>query len=105
MPASTVSYGGFEIVVCSETNALGAWVAHVSLKNSEGKVIDLRPMTVQPEWLTEAEAVRDAVEWGQRFIDREFNTPQSHSWVAERARTEVWFRDVEEKSQGPDING
>ncbi len=104
MPASTVSYGGFEVVVCPEINKLGAWVASVSLKDSEGKVVDIRPMTVQPEWLTEEEAVRDAVEWGCRLIDREFNTPPSHSWVAERARAEVWFRDKEEKSQGPDIS-
>lgn len=104
MSASTVSYGGFEIVVRPETNTLGAWVANVSLKDSEGKVVELRPMTVQPEWLTEEEAVRDAVEWGRRFIDREFNTPQPESWVAERSRAEAWFRDTEEKSHGPEIN-
>lgn len=104
MPASTVSYGGFEIVVCPETNKLGAWIASVSLKDSEGRVVELRPMTVQPEWLTEEEAIRDAVEWGYRFIDREFKTSPSHSWVSERARAEVWFRDTEEKPQGPEIS-
>jgi len=104
VPASTVSYGNFEIVVCPETNERGAWVASVSLKNSKGKVVDLRPMTIQPEWLTEEEATRDAVEWGRRFIDREFNTPPSCSWVAERDRAEVWFRDAEEKTQGPKIS-
>jgi hypothetical protein len=26
------------------------------------------PETVQPEWLTEAEAVRDGFEWGRRFV-------------------------------------
>lgn len=105
MPASTVSYGGYEIVVCPEPNKFGAWVASVSLKDSEGTVVELRPTTVQPEWLTEEEAIRDAVEWGCQFIDRKFNTPPSHSWVAERARAEVWFRDEEEKSHGPDISG
>ncbi|MGH8783172.1 DUF6566 family protein [Paraburkholderia sp.] len=104
MSANTTSYGEFEIVVFPETNELGAWVASVSLKNSEGKVLYLRPMTIQPEWLTEEEAIRDAVEWGRRFIDREFNTPPSRSWVTERARAEVWFRDAEEKAHGPDIS-
>lgn len=104
MPTSTVSYGGFEIVVCPETNRRGAWVASVRLKNSEGNVVDLRPMTVQPEWLTEEEAIRDAVEWGRQRIDREFNAPSSRSWVAERGRAEGWFREAEEKLQGPEIS-
>ncbi|HEY1996973.1 DUF6566 family protein [Paraburkholderia sp.] len=104
MPASTVSYGGFEIVASAQTNPLGAWVAAVSLKDSAGKVVELRPMTVQPEWLTEEEALRDAFEWGRRYVDHEFHTPETHSWIAERRRAEVWFRGVEEKSQGPEIS-
>ncbi|PRY04206.1 DUF6566 family protein [Paraburkholderia sp. BL25I1N1] len=104
MPASTVFYGEFEMVVRPETNKFGAWIASVSLKNSAGKVVDIRPMTVQPEWLTEEEAIRDAVEWGRRFIDREFETPQPHSGVSARSRAEDWFRDAEEKSHGPDIS-
>ncbi|CAH2784980.1 MAG: hypothetical protein CPDRYMAC_2272 [uncultured Paraburkholderia sp.] len=103
MPTSTVSYGGYEIVVAPATNKYGAWTASVSLKNNAGNVVDLRPETVQPEWLTEEEAIRDAVEWGQRHIDREFKTPESQSWVAERSRAETWFRDEEEKTRGPEI--
>ena len=49
MAASSVSYGGYEIVVCPETNKFGAWVTSVSLKDGAGKVVELRPMTVQPE--------------------------------------------------------
>jgi hypothetical protein len=105
MPASTVSYGEVEIVVNTGTNTRGAWVASVSLKNSAGTVVDVRPMTIQPEWLTEDEAIRDAVEWGRRFIDRELNTPPAQSWVAARARAEDWFRAAEEKSRGPEISG
>jgi hypothetical protein len=104
MAASSVSYGGYEIVVCPETNKFGAWVTSVSLKDGAGKVVELRPMTVQPEWLTEQEAMRDAVEWGRRFIEREFNAPQSHSWVGDRSRAEVWFRGVEEKSRDQEID-
>ncbi|WP_260854470.1 DUF6566 family protein [Paraburkholderia sp. BCC1884] len=105
MPTRTVSYGEIEIVVNTETNKLGAWLASVSLKNAAGTVVDVRPMTIQPEWLTEDEAIRDAVEWAQRFIDREFNSPQTHSWVAERSRAEEWFRAAEEKTRGPEISG
>lgn len=102
MPTSTESYGGYEIVITAATNKYGAWTASVSLTDGAGKVVDLRPETVQPEWLTEEEAVRDAVEWGQRYIDRELKPPESESWVAERSRAETWFRDEEEKARGPE---
>ena len=96
MPASTVSYGEFEIMVQPEQNRLGAWIATVSVRRGDQTIVDVRPKTVQPEWLTEEEATRDGVEWGRRFIDREFNTPPSRSWVAERSHAEIWFRDTEE---------
>ena len=99
MPTSTVSYGEFEIVVHPERNKLGAWIASVSVRQGARTVVDIRPKTVQPEWLTEEEATRDGVEWGCRFIDREFNTPQSRSWVAERSHAEIWFRDTEESGK------
>lgn len=104
MPACSVSYGEFEVVVKPEQNSYGAWLASVSVSDGAGKVVDVRPMTIQPEWLTEEEAIRDAIEWGRKFIDHEFKSPQSHSWVAARARAEVWFRDAEEKSHGPEIS-
>ncbi|MFM0502828.1 DUF6566 family protein [Paraburkholderia caffeinilytica] len=103
MPERTVSYGEFEITVHPERNTLGAWIASVSVSQGARTVVDTVPMTVQPEWLTEEEAVRDGVEWGRRFIDREFNSPQSRSWVAERAHAETWFRDTEE-SGDPETN-
>ncbi|RKE38479.1 hypothetical protein B0G76_4802 [Paraburkholderia sp. BL23I1N1] len=96
MPARTVSYGEFEIAVRPERNPLGAWIASVSVSHGARTVIDIRPKTVQPEWLTEEEAIRDGLEWGHRFIAREFNTPQGRSWVAERSHAERWFRDAEE---------
>lgn len=100
MPTSTVSYGEFEIMVQPEQNRLGAWVATVGVRRGDKTIVDVRPKTVQPEWLTEEEATRDGVEWGRRFIDREFNSPESRSWVAERSHAETWFRDAEE-SQDP----
>ncbi|ASW00232.1 hypothetical protein CJU94_02075 [Paraburkholderia aromaticivorans] len=96
MPACTVSYGEFEIVVRPETNERGAWVASVSVSRGTGTPVYDRPMTIQPEWLTEEEAIRDGVEWGSRFVDHELNAQPPHSDVAERSRAEHWFRDVEE---------
>lgn len=100
MPASTVSYGEFQINVQPELNGRGAWIAKVSVRRGDQSIVNERPGTVQPEWLNEEEATRDGVEWGRRFIDHEFNSPQSRSWVAERSHAEVWFRDAEESS-GP----
>jgi hypothetical protein len=99
MPTSTVSYGEFEISVRPEQNGRGAWIASVSVRRADQSIVDERPGTVQPEWLTEEEATRDGVEWARRFIDHEFNSPQSRSWVAERSNAERWFRNAEE-SQG-----
>ncbi|HEX7913300.1 MAG TPA: DUF6566 family protein [Paraburkholderia sp.] len=99
MHASRVSYGEFEIVAHPERNEYGAWVAGVSVSLGTRTVVDIRPKTVQPEWLTEEEAIRDGVEWGRRFIDREFNSQQSRSWVADRSRAEQWFSQIE-KSRG-----
>ncbi|RAS19379.1 DUF6566 family protein [Paraburkholderia bryophila] len=100
MPASTVSYGEFKIIVHPETNRLGAWVASVSVSHGARTVVDIRPATIQPQWLTEAEAARDGIEWGRRFIDREFNTPQARSWVSDRSHAQTWFRDAEEARSG-----
>jgi hypothetical protein len=96
MQAHSVVYGEFEIVVRPERNALGAWIADVSVSRGAETIVDTRPSTVQPEWLTEEEAIRDGVEWGRRFIDREFNTHPSQSWVADLFRSERWFRDTGE---------
>ena len=96
MSTRTVSYGKFEIAVRPERNQLGAWIASVSVSHGARTIIDGRPSTVQPEWLTEEEAARDGVEWGRRFIDRELNKPQGRSWVAVRSHAELWFRDTEE---------
>lgn len=103
MSESTVNYGGYEICVESKTNAQGAWVASVSLKNDAGTLRDIRPMTVQPEWLTEGEALRDAVDWGRHYIDREFDARPDKSTVAERSHAETWFQQSQEKADGLDI--
>ena len=100
MPANTASYGEFEIIVHPETNQRGAWLATVNVRLGAQAVVDIRPATIQPQWLTEEEATRDGIEWGRRFIDREFNTPPSRSWVPDRAHAQTWFRDLEAARRG-----
>jgi hypothetical protein len=95
--ASTAFPDGFLITVRPERNEYGAWVAHVHVSRGDQTIVDTRPKTVQPEWSTEDEAIRDATEWGRRYIDREFGREVPRSWVVERARAEQWFEGVEKK--------
>jgi hypothetical protein len=104
MSESIVNYGGYEIAVDATTNHYGAWVASVSLKNGEGFMADIRPMTVQPEWRTEDEAVRDAIEWARHYIDREFDARPDTSSVVQRAHAQTWFQQAQEKASGADIS-
>jgi predicted CoA-binding protein len=69
MQMHTLDHRGYEIVVQPERNELGAWHAKVSVRYTVDTVAQFRPETVQPEWLTEAEAVRDGIEWATRLID------------------------------------
>lgn len=99
MQTRTVSYGEFELAVIPERNECGAWIASVKVSRGDQTVLNARPATVQPEWSTEDEAIRDGVEWGRRFVDREFNSQPAHSWVATRTRAERWWiRDTEESA-------
>ena len=67
---------GYEIVVQPEQNAYGAWQAKVSVRHADSPVAEFRLETIQPEWLTQEEAVRDGIEWGTRFIDHKLE--ESH---------------------------
>jgi hypothetical protein len=69
MQMHTLDHRGYEIVVQSERNELGAWRAKVSVRHTMDTVAQFRPETAQPEWLTEAEAARDGIEWATRLID------------------------------------
>ncbi|WP_109477208.1 DUF6566 family protein [Paraburkholderia sp. C35] len=97
MDTNTAFPDGFLISVRPEHNAYGAWVAHVTISRGGQTVIDTRPETIQPEWSTAEEAIRDATEWGRRYIDHHFGVQQPRSWVVVRARAEQWFDGIEEK--------
>jgi hypothetical protein len=75
MQTHTLAWRGYEIVVQPQQNEFGAWRANVSVRKASDVLTEFRPETVQPEWLTEAEAVRDGFEWGRRFIRQKSETP------------------------------
>jgi hypothetical protein len=77
MQTHILAHRGYEVAVQPEQNEFGAWHAKVSVRNASGTIAEFRPETVQPEWLTESEAVRDGLEWGIRFIDRKL-APSFH---------------------------
>lgn len=97
MDSSTSFPGGFLITVRPERNTYGAWIACLNISSNGQTVLEARPQTIQPEWTTEDEAIRDAIEWGRRYIDREFGQQQPRSWVVVRSRTEQWFQGVEDR--------
>ena len=68
MQTNTLAWQGYEIAVQPEQNEFGAWRAKVSVRKGSDTLTECRPETVQPEWLSEAEAVRDGFEWGHRFV-------------------------------------
>ncbi|CAG9253538.1 DUF6566 family protein [Paraburkholderia caribensis] len=76
MRTHVCEHRGYEIAVQPEQNAYGAWQAEVSVRHVDSPVAEFRPQTIQPEWLTQEEAVRDGIEWGTRFVDRKLE--ESH---------------------------
>ncbi len=70
MQTHVFEHRGYEIAVQPGQNAYGAWHAKVSVRHADSPAVEFRPETVQPEWLTQDEAVRDGIEWGTRFVDR-----------------------------------
>jgi hypothetical protein len=76
MQTHVFEHRGYEIAVQPERNAYGAWLASVSVRHADSTVAEFRPETIQPEWLTQDEAVRDGIEWGMRFIDRKLEEPR-----------------------------
>jgi hypothetical protein len=97
MDASTSFPDGFLVTVRPEQNGYGAWIARLPICRDGRTIVDMRPETVQPEWSTEDEAIHDAIEWGRRFIDREFGTQHPLSWIVVRSRAEKCSPHIEEK--------
>ncbi|MFT4064491.1 DUF6566 family protein [Paraburkholderia sp.] len=94
---------GFDITAQSRCNQRGGWIAHVDIHHNGRLFATCSPDTVQPEWLTEAEANRDGIERGCKFVSRMMSDPQDHSWVALRAHAEKWFFTIVESRESEQI--
>jgi hypothetical protein len=99
---STACYG-FEITAQSRGNERGGWIAHVEIRHDGRLFATCNPDTVQPEWLTEAEANRDGLERGCKFLDRIKSGLHERSWVAIREHAERWFFRIESSQEAEQV--
>ncbi|SAL04003.1 DUF6566 family protein [Caballeronia ptereochthonis] len=83
-------FAGYEISVTTRRNERGAWVADLDVRRDGQSRFDW-PETVQPEWRTADEAVRDGIERARRVIGQHLANPDNHSWVATREHAQTWF--------------
>ena len=89
-------FAGFDICVGAKLNKCGAWIADVKISGTGQPEINEWLQTVQPEWRTADEAIRDGIEWARRSIRQRFKKTEPHSWVAARERDTVCFTDTVE---------
>jgi hypothetical protein len=70
MKTDTIEYGGYALSASAQQIATGAWVPKIVITKN-GAPVDIPEVeTVQPEWLTEAEAVRAGIEQARLIVDR-----------------------------------
>jgi hypothetical protein len=84
-------YAGYHITISAVRNDRGAWVARLKVNHDGEPLLDAWPETVQPEWRTSAEAVRDGIERARRVIRQRYLAAEEPSTLAVRERTQTWF--------------
>jgi hypothetical protein len=84
-------YAGYQISVTTRRNERGAYMADLKVSRDGQSIIDAWPETIQPEWRTPGEAIRDGIERAQRVIRQRFMDAEAHSWVAARGQAQSWF--------------
>ncbi|BAN26230.1 DUF6566 family protein [Caballeronia insecticola] len=92
-------YAGYQISVATRRNERGAWVADLDVQR-DGKSPFAWPETVQPEWSTANEALRDGIERARRVIAQHLTPADNHSWVATRQHAQTWFSAEAERLSG-----
>jgi hypothetical protein len=91
MESAVDVFAGFNIAVTTRRNERGAWIADLDVSRDGKPAFDRWPETVQPEWRTADEAVRDGIERARRVIQLHIIKVDGHSLVATRARAQTWF--------------
>ncbi|MDR5780718.1 hypothetical protein QCE63_14945 [Caballeronia sp. LZ065] len=92
-------YAGHEISIATRRNERGAWIADLTVRH-DGKSSFTWPETVQPEWRTSDEAVRDGIERARRMIRQHLQHPDDRSWLATRRHAQTWFSAEAERLSG-----
>lgn len=94
---------GFDVIARARHNHRGGWIAHVEIHRDGHLFATCSADTVQPEWLTEAEATRDGIERGCRFVTLMTNDRQDRSWVAIRVHAQRWYFSIETSQEAERI--
>ena len=97
-------FAGFDISVVTRRDVRGAYVAELEVSRDGRKLIDTWPQTVQPEWLTPEEAIRDALERARCVIRRRVMGSEDHSWVTTRGRAQSWFNGEMQSHAGSTVS-
>lgn len=98
-----VTCHGFDVTARARHNHRGSWIAHVEIHHDGRLFATCSPDTVQPEWLTEAEANRDGIERGCRFVTRMMNDRPGRSWVAIREHAQRWYFRIEVSQEAEQV--
>lgn len=94
---------GFDVSATARCNHRGGWIAHAEIHHGARLFATCSSDTVQPEWLTQAEATRDGIERGCRFVTRGMGDRPGRSWVAIRMDAERWFFRIEASQETEQI--
>ncbi|SAK97584.1 hypothetical protein AWB79_07488 [Caballeronia hypogeia] len=93
-------YAGFEISVATRRNERGAWIADLSVSRDGKPAFEPWTETVQPEWRTCDEAVRDGLERARRVIRQHAGGGDDHSWIVTRRHAQSWFTTETDRLSG-----
>ncbi|MCG7404671.1 MULTISPECIES: DUF6566 family protein [Caballeronia] len=70
MKTETFSLGGYDVEVSTKQTPTGDWTPELRVTRNGRPVALPQVETVEPNWLTSAEALRGGVEQARRLIDR-----------------------------------
>lgn len=70
MNKQTVAHANYLLSASASQNARGAWVTKIEISKDGAPVPFPDVETVQPEWLTCEEALRDGIEQARFFVDK-----------------------------------
>ena len=69
MSKETFMHGKYVVSVDAKQNERGAWYPEITLVKDDVIVLVPQPETTQPEWATEAEALRAGIDRGRGFVN------------------------------------